>query len=55
MPDVVRPLVLEDRLTRLARKWRSQAMDPQNQNHLERREMLSRHADELLALLGEGS
>lgn len=45
---------LEDRLRRLAAKWRSQARHPQRRFRPEEQELLSRHADELLKLVGGG-
>jgi hypothetical protein len=50
---VVHELSLETRLQRLVARWRSQSRHPQRRNQPEARELLAKHADELLReLLG---
>ena len=43
---------LEDRLRRLAAKWRSQSRHPMRRNKPEEAAMLVKHADELMAEVG---
>ena len=50
---VVRELSLEDRLRRLAARWRSQSRHPQRRNQPEVRELLMKHSDDLLRELKE--
>jgi hypothetical protein len=45
------PAPLEDRLRRLAAKWNSQSRHPQRRNQPEVRELLEKHASELLSEL----
>lgn len=46
------PASLEDRLRRLAAKWRSQSRHPMRQGKPDEAAMLARHADELMAEVG---
>lgn len=45
---------LEDRLRRLATRWRSQSRHPMRQNQPDQVAMLVKHADELMAEVGPG-
>lgn len=46
---------LEDRLRRLAAKWRSQARHPQRQHDTTEKALLDKHADELMTEVTKGA